>query len=166
MNSGSTRPLPPPAGSLQSKPEMPHSVPVQVDSQQSPPSQSQAARLLERLSVPSTANENCVAQVQEVPPIYMSLTDETSSSQLLLLNDYADLHPSDAFEVPNGCRDSAPLQSSVRIPLADFCAGSDLLLDELTQVTLTFEEYTEVVIDSLEFGGSPGDPSRADCKCL
>jgi hypothetical protein len=119
-----------------------------------------------RLSVPSTANENCVAQVQEVPPIYMSLTDETSSSQLLLLNDYADLHPSDAFEVPNGCRDSAPLQSSVRIPLADFCAGSDLLLDELTQVTLTFEEYTEVVIDSLEFGGSPGAPSRADCKCL
>lgn len=119
-----------------------------------------------RISVPGVPDDDCVPQVPEVPPIYISLADETSSSTPVLLNDYADLSPGDVWFGLLSCQDRAPFQSSIRVPLADFCAGSELLLDELSLLTLTFEQDTQIVIDSLEIGGSPGDPSRADCKCL
>jgi pimeloyl-ACP methyl ester carboxylesterase len=130
-----------------------------------------ASHLRLRLGVdPQGDFSACEPTLPFVPPIRVALKDADSSSPSLNLNDYARLRPADVhFQGGGGlmgnCEAKIALQSSVRIPLADFCDGGDLVLDELTALELTFDEDVEIIIDNIEFGQSPGDPALAGCKC-
>jgi hypothetical protein len=111
--------------------------------------------------------DNCLPTVDIAPAIQVTLADEFGSEATLEINDFVQLHPADVFynATKSVCHDGFPLQSSIRLPFAEFCSITPLQLDALSELRFTFVDSADVIIDSIEFGGSPGDPSRSDCVC-